>query len=1508
MLSLFYSKFVLNIKRNAIRGLKYIAVILFTLFLIGYAIPFILLQIPFVQQKVSSIASTELSKKLNVPVKVGNVDFRWFNEIMLNELYLEDQQGEVLFEADRLSVHFKALPLLQNKIVFSSVRLFDFKLNLSKETPQAALNLQFVIDAFAKKDTTKPKSIIDLCLHTIMIRKGSFAYNIQSAPQTPNKFNAKHILLSDISANISLTEFNDKLLNTYIKKVSFKEQSGFVVDKIALKVKANRDSLTINDLAIQLPKSMLNISNAGIKFTDIDSLHPLIDVAPLHIDIDPSHIYLKDLSAFVPAFKKFTDTVSISSKIRGEINNLKLSQISVKYQNKLDFIGKAELQGITNPAEAYLFGQVNKLYLSSYGLEDIINKFSPKQTALPKAVKNIGSINFTGEISGFFDNLVAFGTLTSALGTIRTDLTIGNNKKQGISTFLKGRISTPGFNLQKILPQKELFGQAAFTVSIDAKKPINGKFAGNIDANIKSLAFKQYTYKQIELAGSFSENSFDGTLNIDDPNGKLFATGLFSNQGENSVFDFTASLSDIWLDKLNLSKKYDSPVLSSFISANFKGDNIDNLQGKIMLEDFTFNTTPSNFTLDTLLIEASGKSSDRKLTIQSNLINGEITGAYSFKSLIPSLINTFKSYLPAVTEKTQIKKLEDENNFALMLTIANTEAASNTFKIPFTVLNPLRIIGHYNNIYDRFRFEAYLPLYKIGKIQFESGYIMCDNPDNAIQLEFKTTNISAKGLRNYVEVRSDAYNNQINSTLSWSNSKEEKYSTLFKTAVTLVRETVENESFLNTNIAFEQSPITIKDSLWTLEPALINIANGNIDVNNFNINHADQFIQIDGRVSKNADDSLLVALNDIELSYIFDILNNPSLNFGGKATGTLHANDLYGSQIVNTDLSINNFAFNNTNLGKLNLYSEWDSEEKGILMLGTVYKNDTTYSDVNGFIYPVGAKAGLSLHFDANDLNLAFVQPFIGNVIQNLQGQGFGKAHLYGPFKGLTVTGEALVRNGGIGIEYLNTYYTFTDSIHLTPTAIKLNNVELSDKEGNKARVTGVVNHNTFKNITFNTKIEASNLLVYDVSRVQNPQISGKVYGTGTTTIRGNTQVIDFDVNLRSNANTNIVLDFMSGSKSSSFDFITYVSPKDSLPDVVDEALNQVNPLNTKLGVDLRMNFQVEMTPEASIEMVMDPISGDRIKGSGSGNLQVKYGNKTDLRMYGGYTIANGSYNFSLQQVVSKMFKLREGSSINFKGDPFDADLNIEALYYLTANLIDLNELFSTESRTQVPLNCVLKLDGMLRNPDISFDLELPSSSDELEQQMRSIINAEDMMAKQIIYLLVLGKFYTPEYMTARTGDFAAIASSTISAQLSSALNSITDKVQIGANVRTANANFEDSEVALMLSSQLLNNRLLFNGNFGYRDNALTNNSSNFVGEFDLEYKLNAKGEIRLKAYNHYNDMYRYMIKSAPTTQGVGIMFKKEFGNLLDLFKRKSRYTYTLPPTAKDTVNIPLQK
>lgn len=320
------------------------------------------------QQKVANTATTVLSERLGVPVRIGNVDIEWFNRLVLEDLYLEDESGAVLFDANHVSAGFEILPLLNGKIVFSTIRLFGFSVSLSKETPADKLNLQFVINAFASKDTVKKQPNIDLRFNSILIRRGNFRYDVKNAAATPGKFNAKHIDIRNMSAKISMKAFNKDSLNANIKKMSFDEASGFSLNKLSLNIVANKDSAIINNFEIKLPETDLKIDRTHIHTKNAESAADLLDHSPVELNIAPSQICLKDLSAFVPAFRNFSETIELSAEASGYINNIDLKRLTLKYSDKMLFVGKMGMKGITHPEDAYIFGQVNKMYITTEGL------------------------------------------------------------------------------------------------------------------------------------------------------------------------------------------------------------------------------------------------------------------------------------------------------------------------------------------------------------------------------------------------------------------------------------------------------------------------------------------------------------------------------------------------------------------------------------------------------------------------------------------------------------------------------------------------------------------------------------------------------------------------------------------------------------------------------------------------------------------------------------------------------------------------------------------------------------------------------------------------------------------------------------------------------------------------------------------------------------------------------------------------------------------------------------
>ena len=323
--------------------------------------------------------------------------------------------------------------------------------------------------------------------------------------------------------------------------------------------------------------------------------------------------------------------------------------------------------------------------------------------------------------------------------------------------------------------------------------------------------------------------------------------------------------------------------------------------------------------------------------------------------------------------------------------------------------------------------------------------------------------------------------------------------------------------------------------------------------------------------------------------------------------------------------------------------------------------------------------------------------------------------------------------------------------------------------------------------------------------------------------------------------------------------------------------------------------------------LVMDPVSGDEIKATGSGNLRLTYESLNNhLKMYGTYTLNRGSYNFTLQDIIIKDFTIKEGSTIAFHGDPYSAQLDIQAIYSVNANLSDLDESFLLDkdlNRTNVPVHALLKVTGDMRQPDIDFDLEFPTLTQDTYRKVLSIVSTKEMMNRQIIYLLALNRFYTPDYMSSTTkgNELFSVASSTLSSQLSSMLGKLSEDWSIAPNLRSDRGDFSDVEVDVALSSRLLNNRLLFNGNFGYRDKSL--NTNQFIGDFDVEYLLNPKGSWRLKAYNRYNDQ-NYYVRTAQTTQGIGIVFKKDFNNFFGFLRPKKKHISDLRPVPVDSTSV----
>ena len=1484
----------------------FVHIVIFSIIAI-YTLGYILLSIPNIQDKVRYIGIKELSALLDTNITIDRIQISPFNKLELFGAYIPDLNGDTLLYANKISAGISLSDLLVDReLVFTNIQLFGLDARIKKETPSSETNLQFIIDAF-KSDKNTPKKKINFKINNAIIRRGKIKYDILSAPIRRGQFDPNHIDLRNLLSKLSIKALSEDSVNISIKRLGFDEQSGFSLNRLQFKFEANRQQARLSDFKIQLPHSRIEIKPIIATLPDTLSAEHFYDQTRFSLQITKSLINPSDIAAFIPVLEKINTPILISMHLTGTPNNLYFHTFDFNF-GKEDIIAHSQIsvKNITNPQKRDILCDPITLNASSSGLADISSKLPFLTEEQCKTISRLGTIHFTGNISSQNKNLTACGTLETDLGSVHSDISINQNNSLNTTRY-SGLIESKKFNLNGLFAEGNPYGEIIFKVELDSKKAKHQAPTGKVVGGISHFEYKGYPYENIMLNGEFGDNRYNGIIEINDPNGKLRVNGLSVLKDKDSEFDLILQARDLNVSALKLMPKYKNSKLGFNVVAKFTGNNLDNAEGLLSIDSLSFTNNDDTFRLNKFNIEAHNQNTPQSIAVTSDYINGWIEGNYKFSTLQKSLQTLLSESLPSIfpfqenQPKTEHKKNQQPNNFKFRFTVEPNIHMAQVLELPVTFTDRAIIEGEMNSLRNTALITGTIPHLWYKKSHIEDAFISARKDSTEMALFIETNSYNKKQIRTTWSLRSKAYRDSLDLVLNWNNDTQSTFYGELNTSTHFSRTHEGNKLQIQTHI--NPSTLIFNDTIWQMSPSDISYCEKQIEINDFEISHAPQYILIDGIASNREEDELKIQLNDVDLDYIFGTLNIKNVTFGGNATGNLLATHLLtGAPRLSTEqFDVKDFSYNEAIFGDLHLFSMWDNDNQGILMKGFIENKEDKQTYIDGYIFPT--KDSLSLSFDPDKLNIAFLRPFVSTVMSDISGIASGHIDFFGRFKALNVTGDAYVENLDFGIEYLNTRYNLSDSIHLSPTRIWFDNVTIYDKLKHTAKGSGWIEHHNFKDVSYDIAItEAQDFLSYDMTERQSPIYYGTIYGTGSTMIKGSPGQTQIDVNMSTGDQSKFTFVLSGSEAAGDYDFITFTNSgkqntkigelqADSI--VIKNNARMMENSKIQNSSALNLNLQIEATNQAQMNLIMDKSTGDMIKATGQGSILLEYNSMDgDIKLYGSYVLEKGSYNFSLQDIITRDFSIKEGSRVSFHGDPMATNLDISAIYSLSANLLDLDENFANDkelSRTTVPVQTILNVSGDVRRPDLNFDIAFPTLTQDVDRRVRSIISTNDMMNRQIIYLLALNRFYTPDFMNmgqSRNNELVSVASSTLSSQLGNILGQLSENWNISPNFRSEKGDFSDMEVELALSSQLLNNRLIFNGNFGYRDNTVNNNT--FIGDFDLEYLLNKSGTIRLKAYNHYNDR-NYYIKSALTTQGVGIMLRHDFNRWGDLFRKNPK-------------------
>ncbi len=1428
---------------------------------------------------------------------IGRIDMGLLNRIIINDLLLNDQSGKEMLKVTRLSVKLDLLSLFDGRISISNVQLFGFDINLTKETPNERANFHFVLDAFSPQDTLHRSPKLDIRINSLLIRRGKLSYDVFSEPQTPGKFNPNHINLHNIIANISLKSLRNDSINAAIKRLSIEDlNSGFELKKLSFKIIGNNHGMHINNFKIGLPYTTLALDTIQITYDKIDDFKNFTDKVHFSFHIQPSKISLSDFSAFIPIFTQFKESMLIETTVNGTINQLNCPLFILSASNNhFNIHGNVSLQDLSQPSDAYIYGSLSRLYADPEGISFLMRNLT--NSTVPTTLHNIGTILFQGNISGYFTDLVTYGQIHTDLGTIKTDLKLSTHNKKGTFSY-SGSIKTQHFNLGKMLSNNKI-GETSFNLQVNGNHTPRQYPSIVMKGLISAINYSGYTYHNITLDGEYKQGGFTGKAALNDENGTVILNGSINTTTRIPTFNFLANVERIRPHALKLTSKYPNTEFSVKVRADFIGNSIDNMKGEINVDSLLFTAPTTSYFMDNFKIVAKQiEDGQNQLAFISTFLKGSIEGIYSYRTLPTSILGIIQRYVPSLI---QMKKKETKNNFHFNFHIYDTELFSSILNIPLKIYTHSNINGYFNDQTGRLRIEGYFPRLQYNNKFIESAMVICENPYNEFHTHLRFTHRKENNSIN-ISIEAQAENDRVNATLNWGNSSANTYSGKLATITQFFRQ---NDSIntipkrkrrplshpsLKTVINIQRTNVILNDTLWEISPSHIVIDSGKIHISNFHFSHQERHLHIDGTLSKQPEDTIRINLQKINIGYVFDIANL-GVNFQGEATGPALASNVFDKPTMHTDLYIHNLGLNDGLLGDANIHGEWHHDVKGIWLEANIQEKNTAHTHVKGYIYPIKPTSALDLQIEAHNTNLKFIHYYMNSITPEFYGRATGNIHFYGKFKALSMQGQ-VIGNASMKVDALNTTFSIQDSIYIEPKGLTFQNNRIYDSEGHQGTMSGYLRYQHFKHLKYNFDFNVNNMLVMNTQESTEYPFYGTVYGTGNATIAGNERDgVNINVAMTTNRNTifTYIKDNVSSAVSSQFIKFIDKTPRRIVQDTL--LLSDFERARQELEIeqndtDIKLNLIIDATPDATMRIIMDPVAGDYISGRGTGNIRTEFYNKGDVKMFGNYHISQGIYKFSLQEVIRKDFIIKEGSNISFNGSPLDAILDINASY--TVNSVSLNDLMPSSSvlgteQTNVKANCLMSLSGQLTSPTIKMDLEFPNERDEIQTLVHSYISTDEEMNMQILYLLSIGKFYAPENIggTQNSNMMSSVLSSTLSGQLSNALSNIIDNNNwnVGTNLSTGERGWTDVEFEGMLSGQLLNNRLLINGNFGYRDNPLSN--TNFVGDFEAEWLVNRSGTIRLKAYNETND--RYYTRTNLTTQGIGIIFKKDFNKWNEL-------------------------
>lgn len=1430
-----------------------------------------------------------------------------FKEIDLKKVKL-DYRNDVSAMYTTLDVG--ALNVKPNNLDLTN-RIIDLE-NLSLENTIAAIRLgkkeeaKIVEKEVEQEVKSQAQAGWRIQVASLNLNNNNLQFDNDNSPRVITGMDYGHLKAEALTFEVDDLLFSADSISGNIKKATFSEQSGFVLNELQTDFLYSNSGAYLHGLYLKTPGTELKRS-ADIQYASIEALQKDMGNMQVDLDLQKSKLLVKDVLMFVPELRQqpaFADpnaTWYINSRITGRVADMKIDvlQVSGLQDTKIDLNGR--LTGLPDMKNFNANLDIKNITSSRRD----INLFIPKNS-LPRNITFPNAFAISGNIKG-------------NAGEMNTDLAlvtdIGNADIKGVFSDIAdvqrarydATIETKSLDIGTILQNKEMPGpvSATFAAKGTGFDPKTAKAAMN--GEVHSIIFKQYTYRNLTLNGSIANQKANFEAGIVDPNIHVALNATADLSSKYPAVQLTAMIDSIKMQPLHLTA--DAMIYRGKIEADFPITDPDKLEGKLFLTQTLFVQKDQRLQLDTVQLYAGSNDSGKYIRLNSDVMTAQLEGQYKITELGNIFQQAIQPYFAVAPEKTIITR--EPYDFVLNAYILDNPA----LKVFIPGLDHIDSVTLQSHFSDKNGWTASLkaPAIDIGPNKLRNLQMVAGTNQNAINVKATIQKITSGENINVdnTTLTATLANNNMDFILNIKDkSSKDKYN---------IRGLLQQPQTGNYQLSLKPDSLILNYDDWAVLPDnKILFTNAGLNASNVVLSKNGQQLTVNS-LSSNVNAPMEVNFSSFQLVTLTGFVQTDSTLANGTLNGKITFTDLTKGAVFIGDLTINEFSIKGDTVG--NVHVLVDNKVQN------TYAADITLSGrgndvrLNGNYYlRSNNNSNFDLDLDIRAMPMATVQAFSNGAIREATGSVNGKFDVTGTFEKPSINGDLNFNKTAFNFSMLNSYFTIDqEKIRVNNEGIHFDRFEIKDSAQNPLTIDGVAATTNFSNYNFDLRIRANNFRALNSSKKDNRLFYGQLYFNTNLNVKGTETlpVVDGRLVVNEKTKVTIVLPQREPGVVDRDGIVEFVDMNAPLTDSL--FLAAYDSLNTSAFTGMDVSVNVEVNRQAELSLVIDEGTGDFLNVKGEALLTAGIDPSGKVNLVGSYELDEGSYELTFN-FIRRKFEIEKGSRLVWEGEPTSATVDLTAKYIANTAPLDLvkNQLGEVEANTRntylqkLPFEVFLKMEGELLKPQISFDIVLPEDksyivSNDIITTVRTRLDQlrleEGEMNKQVFSLLLLNRFVAENPFSSSAGGPSAstIARQSVSKLLTEQLNNLADDLIAGVDLNFDVLSAEDyttgerrdrTDLNVGLSKRLLNDRVTVSigSNFELEGPQNSNyQGTNIAGNIAVDYRLSQDNRYLLRAYR--KNQYEGIIDGYIIETGVGFIITLDYNKFSQIFRKRRERT-----------------